>query len=94
MKRLILFDIDGTLVTGGPAKGAFHLALLEVYGEAGPIEEWEFSGKTDPQIARELLRAAGLPDEGSTRDCRRSGIAISRRWRRGWRRNRPGFFPE
>jgi phosphoglycolate phosphatase len=62
MKRLILFDIDGTLVTGGPAKGAFHLALLEVYGEAGPIEEWDFSGKTDPQIARELLREAGLSD--------------------------------
>jgi phosphoglycolate phosphatase len=63
MDRLILFDIDGTLLTGGPAKGAFHLALLEVYGTAGPIESWEFSGKTDPQIARELLQEAGLADE-------------------------------
>lgn len=63
MQRLILFDIDGTLVTGGPAKTAFHRSLLRVYGTAGPIEKWEFSGKTDPQIARELLRAAGLDDE-------------------------------
>ncbi|MEX2529205.1 MAG: HAD family hydrolase [Gemmatimonadota bacterium] len=62
MKRLVLFDIDGTLVTGGPAKGAFHLALETIYGTTGPIEGWSFSGKTDPQIARELLTAAGLDD--------------------------------
>ena len=62
MTRLILFDIDGTLLTGGPAKGAFHLALETVYGTTGPIEGWSFSGKTDPQIARELLTAAGLDD--------------------------------
>lgn len=60
MRRLVLFDIDGTLVTGGPAKRAFHLALIDVFGTAGPIEEWEFSGKTDPQIARELLTEAGV----------------------------------
>jgi len=62
LRRLVLFDIDGTLLHGGPAKEAFHLALLEVYGTAGPIEGWEFSGKTDPQIARELLREGGVPD--------------------------------
>jgi phosphoglycolate phosphatase len=63
VRRLILFDIDGTLVSGGPAKKAFHLALMRVYGTTGPIGSWEFSGKTDPQIARELLRAAGLADD-------------------------------
>ncbi|TVP78290.1 MAG: HAD family hydrolase [Gemmatimonadales bacterium] len=62
MNRLILFDIDGTLLSGGPAKDAFHQGLLSVFGTAGPIEAWEFSGKTDPQIARELLREAGLED--------------------------------
>ncbi len=60
MNRLILFDIDGTLVAGGPAKEAFHDALLEVFGTVGPIRDWDFSGKTDPQIARELLSADGL----------------------------------
>jgi phosphoglycolate phosphatase-like HAD superfamily hydrolase len=60
MRRLLLFDIDGTLVSGGPAKTAFHVALLEAFGTAGPIEVHEFAGKTDPQIARELLGRAGL----------------------------------
>jgi phosphoglycolate phosphatase len=63
LRTLILFDIDGTLVTGGPAKGAFRLALQKVYGTTGPIDGWEFSGKTDPQIARELLDVAGLTSE-------------------------------
>lgn len=62
MRRLLLFDIDGTLVLGGPAKGAFHTALVEAFGTAGDIEVHSFDGKTDPQIARELLRGAGLAD--------------------------------
>ena len=63
MRHLVLFDIDGTLVSGGPAKDAFHLALLEVFGTAGDIEGSDFSGKTDPQIARELLSGAGLESQ-------------------------------
>lgn len=62
MRTLLLFDIDGTLLRGGPAKDAFRDALAETYGTTGPIDGWEFSGKTDPQIARELLREAGLGD--------------------------------
>lgn len=63
MKRLLLFDIDGTLLsTNGAARRAFHRALLDVYGTAGPIDTHEFDGKTDPQIARELLAADGLAD--------------------------------
>jgi phosphoglycolate phosphatase len=62
MKRLVLFDIDGTLLTAqGAPRRAFHRAMLEVYGTAGPISTHRFDGKTDPQIARELLTAAGLP---------------------------------
>lgn len=61
MRKLILFDIDGTiLTTGGAARRAFERALLEAYGTTGPIGGHEFSGKTDPQIARELLTLAGL----------------------------------
>ncbi|HEX6133251.1 MAG TPA: HAD hydrolase-like protein [Longimicrobiales bacterium] len=62
MKRLVLFDIDGTiLISDGAPRRAFHRALLEVYGTAGPIATHTFDGKTDPQIARELLAQAGLP---------------------------------
>jgi phosphoglycolate phosphatase-like HAD superfamily hydrolase len=59
--KLVLFDIDGTLLsTEGAARRAFHAALLDVYGTAGPIETHSFGGKTDPQIAHELLAHAGL----------------------------------
>ena len=67
MRRLLLFDIDGTLVSGGPAKDAFHVALLEAFGTAGDIDGHDFSGKTDPQIARELLVGAGLDHEAVDR---------------------------
>jgi hypothetical protein len=60
MKTLVLFDIDGTLVQGGPAKQAFREAMVATFGTAGDIEVHDFAGKTDPQIARELLSAAGL----------------------------------
>ena len=62
MHTLILFDIDGTLTRGGPAKVAFETAMLETYGTAGAVDSYDFSGKTDPQIARELLEGAGLED--------------------------------
>lgn len=63
MHTLLLFDIDGTLLRGGrAAKESFTFALLSVYGSTGPIENHDFSGKTDLQIARELLTLAGLDD--------------------------------
>jgi phosphoglycolate phosphatase len=83
MDHLILFDVDGTLLTGGPAKEAFRLAMVRVYGTAGPIDAWEFSGKTDPQIARELLEAEGLEagriDEGMPALWRAYLVELERR---------------
>jgi len=68
MRRLVLFDIDGTLLTGGPAKFAFEAAMLDTYGTVGDVTRVSFAGKTDPQIARELLDGAGFErreiDEG------------------------------
>ena len=59
--RLVLFDIDGTLVhSGGQAKPAFAEAMLEVYGSTGAIDDYDFGGKTDGQIVVELLGGAGL----------------------------------
>ena len=63
MRRRILFDSAGTLLSARSApRRAFERALIEVYGTAGPIATHSFSGKTDPQIARELLHGAGLDD--------------------------------
>ena len=68
MRRIILFDIDGTLVRGGPAKYAFVDAMRETFGTPGDFERVSFAGKTDPQIARELLVGEGISrrtiDEG------------------------------
>jgi phosphoglycolate phosphatase-like HAD superfamily hydrolase len=63
IRRLILFDIDGTLVRGGPAKDAFELAMVETFGTAGDTVGVSFAGKTDPQIARELLQGVGFAPE-------------------------------
>jgi phosphoglycolate phosphatase-like HAD superfamily hydrolase len=61
--RLVLFDIDGTLLwTDGAGRRAIHRALLAEAGTAGPIDTYRFDGKTDPQIVRELLTLAGHPD--------------------------------
>jgi phosphoglycolate phosphatase len=60
--RLILFDVDGTLLsTNGQAGAALGVALRETFGTAGPIEGYSWAGKTDPQIVYELLGGAGIP---------------------------------
>ena len=38
-------------------------ALVADFGTAGAAREYDYSGKTDPQIVRDLLRGAGISDE-------------------------------
>jgi phosphoglycolate phosphatase len=60
MRRLVLFDIDGTLLNaGGAGRRAFHAAMERVYGTAGYREGYSFGGRTDPQIVTELLTSHG-----------------------------------
>lgn len=62
--RLVLFDIDGTLVNCGPqVRPLFEQALVEVYGTAGDVYSYDFAGRTDPRIVLDLLTGAGLPEE-------------------------------
>jgi phosphoglycolate phosphatase-like HAD superfamily hydrolase len=61
--KVVLFDIDGTLLwTDGAGRRAVHQALEDVFG-ALPPDNHEFDGKTDPQIVRELMRLAGVADD-------------------------------
>jgi phosphoglycolate phosphatase len=70
--KLILFDIDGTLVwTDGAGRRAIHGALMEVFGASGP-PGYRLDGKTDPQIVRELMRASGYDDADI--DARMPGV--------------------
>ena len=66
--KLVLFDIDGTLLwTDGAGRRAIHRALGEVFGATGPKDYW-FDGKTDPQIVRELMRHEGHDDDRIDRE--------------------------
>jgi phosphoglycolate phosphatase-like HAD superfamily hydrolase len=58
--RLLLFDIDGTLVNaGGVGRVAVTNAMLKVYGTTGAIDAYDFRGRTDPRIVLDLLGEAG-----------------------------------
>ncbi|MFP3940847.1 MAG: HAD family hydrolase [Thermoanaerobaculia bacterium] len=60
--RLLLFDVDGTLLRCGPqVRPILADALREVFGVCGELDGFDFSGKTDQQIVLELLAAAGVP---------------------------------
>jgi phosphoglycolate phosphatase len=61
--RLVLFDIDGTLLwSDGAGRRAIHRALVEELDVEVP-DGYRFDGKTDPQIVRELVRLRGHDDE-------------------------------
>jgi phosphoglycolate phosphatase-like HAD superfamily hydrolase len=74
--RLVLFDIDGTiLLTSGAGRRAMVAAISEEVDVADRLSRIRFDGKTDPQIVTELLAAAGEPiapsPERITVICRR-----------------------
>jgi phosphoglycolate phosphatase len=61
--KLVLFDIDGTLLTCGPqVRPLFASALVEVFGTAGEVDAFDFTGRTDPGIVLDLITGAGLPE--------------------------------
>jgi phosphoglycolate phosphatase len=58
--KLVLFDIDGTiLLTSGAGRRAIVAAITDEVGATG-LGRVRFDGKTDPQIVAELLDSAGL----------------------------------
>jgi phosphoglycolate phosphatase len=62
-RRLVLFDIDGTLLSaGGISARALSATLRESFGTEGDASTYDYSGKTDPQIVRELMRGAGFAE--------------------------------
>ena len=59
--RLILFDVDGTLLSAqGAGRRALGRALEAVYGTRGAIDRYAFPGKTDLRIVFDVMGAAGL----------------------------------
>lgn len=64
-KKLLLFDIDGTILT--TVRRAFDFpfseAIREILGVEADAANYRAGGKTDPQIVHELLATSGLPSE-------------------------------
>jgi len=59
--RLILFDIDGTLIdSGGAGARSLDLAFKEMFGVDHAFRGIEMAGKTDPQIVKEALLAHAI----------------------------------
>jgi phosphoglycolate phosphatase-like HAD superfamily hydrolase len=62
-KKLLLFDIDGTLLlSAGAGRRAILKAIHEYVGDLEPLRGIRFDGKTDPQIVAELFEAGGDPE--------------------------------
>jgi phosphoglycolate phosphatase-like HAD superfamily hydrolase len=64
--RLILFDIDGTLIdSGGAGVRALDCALKELFSIENGFHGISMAGKTDPSIMREGLIKHGLSADGN-----------------------------
>jgi phosphoglycolate phosphatase-like HAD superfamily hydrolase len=62
-KTLLLFDIDGTLITsGGAGERALRLGFRERFGIDDDLQNVEIAGRTDSGIARSMLRTHGLAE--------------------------------
>lgn len=68
-KKLVLFDIDGTLLTRATKavrsvhEESFSLALKQVFGVEANVREVGPAGKTDKQIIFDIMEKKGVPKE-------------------------------
>jgi phosphoglycolate phosphatase len=62
-KKLILWDIDGTLIVShGAGVRAMEKALTRRFGVACDLRRIDWAGRTDSWITGEVFRHVGLPD--------------------------------
>ncbi|MDR3404012.1 MAG: HAD family hydrolase [Chthoniobacter sp.] len=62
-KKLLLFDIDGTLLTsGGAGERALRRGFRDRFGIDDDLTKVEIAGRTDSGIARQMLASHGLPE--------------------------------
>jgi phosphoglycolate phosphatase len=58
--KLVLFDIDGTLITSrGAGRRAMRTAFERVFGTAGGIDQYDLRGRTDTRIVHDVMGAEG-----------------------------------
>ena len=62
MVRLVLFDVDGTLVhTGRAGSRAFGKTIAAEFKVSESVEKVRFGGRTDPSLCRELFGLNNIP---------------------------------
>jgi phosphoglycolate phosphatase len=62
VKLLLLWDIDGTLIaSGGAGMRALRVALRNVFGVEGSLDDIDFGGRTDRWIMREVFGRFRIP---------------------------------
>ena len=62
MKILLLWDIDGTLISSaGAGMRALEVALRDGFGIDGSLADIDFAGRTDRWIMRETFRKFSIP---------------------------------
>lgn len=62
-RKLVLFDIDGTLLrASGSGKAATERAMREVFGTVGGLADYRFAGKTDWHTLLHLLTPEGFTE--------------------------------
>ena len=78
--RLLLFDIDGTLVlTGGAGSRAMTRAFAVTHGLEDALKKVYLAGRTDLIIMRDALTHAGLPHEDVDVDAFRTAYCAALR---------------
>ena len=77
-RRLVLWDIDGTLVRAGPAGREALEAGAALTAHLAEVPFVAMSGKTDQQIVREIFALAELADEHIDRLMPKALAAVQR----------------
>lgn len=92
--KLVLFDVDGTLIwPDGAGRAAMTYALTEIFGTAGPASTLSMAGKTDWQIITELLEATGIDQADVEKKLPACFLAIARHMKYTVRQRRIRFCP-
>src|ERR1051325_10278565 len=66
LPRILLFDIDGTLIRAvrrPEYRGLINELLIDIFGTCGRIRAVDFGGRTDLSIYREALECEGISIE-------------------------------
>jgi phosphoglycolate phosphatase-like HAD superfamily hydrolase len=92
--KLVLFDIDGTLIwPDGAGRAAMTGALTEIFGTAGPASTLPMAGKTDWQIVAELMEADGIDPAHVEKKLTACFLAIARHMKHTARQRRIRYCP-